>query len=81
MKTAEKTDTAYFTAKGQVLIPRRLRKELDIEEGTRVLVLRENDHLVLKPLTAKRYDALQGCLKGKGVLEALMEDRRQEREL
>ncbi|MBI3985888.1 MAG: hypothetical protein HY343_03135 [Lentisphaerae bacterium] len=35
----------------------------------------------LKPLTAKRYDKLQGCLKGAGVLEALMEDRKKEREL
>ncbi len=81
MKNTHKTDTIYFTVKGQVVIPRWLRKEFDIEEGTRALVYQDGDHIVLKPMTVKRYDALQGCLKGKGVLEALMEDRKREREL
>jgi len=38
MKTIPKTDTIHFTGKGQVVIPRWLRKELNIEEGTRALV-------------------------------------------
>ena len=78
MKATQRTDTVSFSVKGQVVIPRRLRKELGIEEGTRALVYQEEDHIVLRPMTAKRYDALQGCLKGTGVLEALMEDRAQE---
>ncbi len=81
MKTTGKTDTIYFTAKGQVVIPRWLCREFEIEEGTRAQVYAEGDHIVLKPLTKKRYDKLQGCLKGTGVLEALMEDQKREREL
>ena len=81
MKMAHVTDTIRFTVKGQVVIPRWLRKEFEIEDGTRAMVYKDGDHIVLKPMTAKRYDALQGCLKGKGVLEALMEDRKREREL
>ena len=76
-----KTDTIVFTAKGQVVIPRWLRKEFEIDNGTRAQVYAEGDHIILKPITAKRYDKLQGCLKGTGVLKALMEDRKRERRL
>lgn len=41
----------------------------------------EGDHIVLKPLPAKRYEKLQGCLKGTGILKALMDDRKGERGL
>jgi AbrB family looped-hinge helix DNA binding protein len=81
MKTSTHTDTIRFTVKGQVVIPRWLRKEFEIEDGTCAMVYRDGDHIVLKPMTAKRYDALQGRLRGKGVLEALMEDRKRERDL
>ena len=35
MNMATKTETVYFSVKGQVVIPRRLRREYEIEEGTR----------------------------------------------
>lgn len=81
MNTTAKTDTISFSVKGQVVIPQWLRQQFEIATGTRAQVYAEGDHIVLKPLTAKRYDKLQGSLKGSGVLEALMEDRRREREL
>lgn len=81
MKTTHKTDTIRFTVKGQVVIPRWLRKEFDIEEGTRALVYQEADAIVLKPITTQHIRNLRGSLKGKGVLKALMEDRQREREL
>ena len=81
MADAPKTDTVQFSVKGQVLIPRWLRKEFEIEEGTRAVVYQDGDRIVLKPMTAKRYDALQGSLKGSGALKALVADRKQEREL
>lgn len=80
-KTLDQACTVYFTVKGQVVIPSWLRKELGIQEGTRATIYRENDHVVLKPMTLKCYDQMQGCLKGKGVLKALMEDRKRERDL
>ena len=81
MKTTQETDTVSFSVKGQVVIPRRLRKEFGIEEGTRALVYQEDDHIVLRPMTARRYDALQGCLKGTGAMKAFVEERKREREL
>ena len=37
--------------------------------------------ILLKPITAKFIRSLRGSLKGKGVMKAMMEDRKAEREL
>ncbi len=73
-------DTVHFTAKGQVVIPRRFRKEFEIEEGTRATVTSTPDGILLKPITRSYIKSLRGSLKGKGVLKAMMEDRKRERE-
>ena len=65
MKTTRKTDTIRFTVKGQVVIPRWLRKEFDIEEGTRALVQATAEGILLKPVTAARIHRLRGILKRK----------------
>ena len=81
MRTTHKTDTIHFTVKGQVVIPRWLRKEFDIEDGTRALVYQEGDAIVLRPITPRQIKKLRGSLKGFGVLKALMDDRKRERDL
>jgi len=81
MKTTERAETVYFSTKGQVVIPRHLRKEFEIQEGTRAVVYQEGDAIILKPITPQHFKRLRGLLKGKGVLQALMEDRKHEREL
>ena len=78
---ATKTDTVYFSSKGQVVIPRRLRQEFEIEEGTRAYVQATPEGILIKPLTAKHIRSLRGSLKGSGVMKALMADRKTEREL
>jgi len=81
MSITMKADTVNFGAKGQVVIPRRLRRDFEIEEGTKAQVYAENGLIVLKPITAKYIRSLRGSLKGSGVMKALMEDRKREREL
>ena len=81
MRTRHKTDMIHFSVKGQVVIPSWLREELDIEDGTRALVYKEGDAIVLKPITPRHIKNLRGSLKGAGVLKALMEDRKREREI
>jgi len=81
MKIIQKTDTIHFTVKGQVVIPNWLRKQFEIEAGTRALVYPDGDSIVLKPITSRHIRNLRGSLKGAGVLKSMMEDRKREREL
>lgn len=66
---------------GQVAIPRWLRKEFGIEEGTRALVYKAGDAIVLKPITPRHIKNLRGSLKRSGVLKSLMDGRKRKREL
>ncbi len=81
MNPTPKTDTVSFTVKGQVVIPRWLRKDFEINEGTRAVVYKHNDHIVLKPLTAQHYRRLRGSLKGTKAMDVFMAERKREREL
>ncbi len=81
MKTAQKNDAVLFSVKGQVVIPRWLRKEFEIEEGTRALVYPEGDHIALKPVTARYFRRLRGSLKGTKAMEIFLNERKREREL
>ena len=81
MAVATKAASVYFSVKGQVVIPRRLRKEFEIEEGTRAYVEATPDGILIKPVTTKFIRSLRGSLKGMGVMKAMMEDRKAEREL
>jgi bifunctional DNA-binding transcriptional regulator/antitoxin component of YhaV-PrlF toxin-antitoxin module len=64
-----------------VVIPRWLRKEFGIEEGTRAMVYPEEDHIVVKPVTARFIRSLRGSLKGTGAWEVFLQERKKEREL
>jgi AbrB family looped-hinge helix DNA binding protein len=81
MAVSTKTDAVYFSAKGQVVIPRWLRKEFEIEEGTRAYVQSTPQGILIKPVTRAYIRSLRGSLKGRGVMQALTEDRKREREL
>ncbi len=47
-----KIEVTRATARGQVVIPQDIRKEIGIEEGTQFLVYTEDDAIVLKPILA-----------------------------
>ncbi len=81
MTATLKADTVNFGAKGQVVIPRRLRKEFEIEEGTKAQVYVENGNIVLKPITSKFIKSLRGSLKGTKAMDVFMAERKREREL
>jgi AbrB family looped-hinge helix DNA binding protein len=65
MSAATKADSVYFSVKGQVVIPRRLRKEFEIEEGTKATVVATPEGILLKPVTGKFIRSLRGILKRK----------------
>lgn len=61
------------------MIPRRLRRKFEIQQGTRAIVYEEGDHIVIKPMTKAYLKSLRGSMKGTGLLKALTEDRQRER--
>lgn len=85
MSVIEKTETARFTTKGQVVIPLKLRKQFEIEDGTKVVVQATPDGILLKPVTAALIKRGRGIVKrrpgGKSLAEDWVEHRKQEREL
>lgn len=81
MTVETKAESVYFSVKGQVVIPRRLRKEFEIEEGTRAYVEATPEGILIKPVTAKFIRSLRGSLKGTKAMEVFIAERRREREL
>jgi AbrB family looped-hinge helix DNA binding protein len=81
MNETTQIDTVYFSIKGQVVIPSRLRKEFEIQDGTKAYVQSTPQGILIKPLTAKHIRSLRGSLKGSKAMEALTNERKKEREL
>lgn len=85
MNTASTTESVWFTTKGQVVIPRRLRKEFHIEKGTRAVVTATPEGILLKPVTRHSINRLRGILKrkpgGPSFAEEWAEHKREERAL
>lgn len=71
----------YATVKGQIVIPAALRRKYGIKKGTKIIVTDTGDGIVLKPVTEQYLKNLQGSLKGKGGLKALVEERRKDKEM
>ena len=44
------TETVTVTSKGQVTIPSKLRKDLKISEGEKLLIVREDDTIRMIPI-------------------------------
>ncbi len=85
MSTPAAAETVWFTTKGQVVIPRQLRKEFQIEDGTRAVVTSTPEGILLKPVTRWSIDRGFGLLKrkpgGKPFAEEWAEHKRAESEL
>ena len=69
-----KTDSVWFTTKGQVVIPLRLRKQFEIEDGTRAVVQATPEGILLKPVTAALVRRGRGILKRAAGHGSLTED-------
>lgn len=76
-----KMETVQFTSKGQVVIPARFRRDFQIEDGTKASVVATDEGILLRPITRAYIKSLRGSLKGRGVMKAMMADRKQERNL
>jgi bifunctional DNA-binding transcriptional regulator/antitoxin component of YhaV-PrlF toxin-antitoxin module len=84
MNTTGPAHTVRFTTRGQVVIPLRLRKLYQIEDGTRALVTATDEGILLRPVTRHAINRLRGILKRKPgdrpFAEEWAEHKREERE-
>ncbi len=76
-------ETGYVTSKGQLVIPSKMRRKYGIKPGTRINFFEEKDGIKIIPLTSETIKANIGFLgkDGPSLLKALMEEKKQEREL
>jgi AbrB family looped-hinge helix DNA binding protein len=85
MIVATKAESVYFSVKGQVVIPRRLRKQFHIEDGTKAILEATADGILLKPVTAALIKRGRGILKRKPgdrpFAEEWAEHKQREKEL
>ena len=69
----------HVMAKGRVVIPAKLRRKYDIQEGTPVTFLEEGGRIVLVPITPEYIRSFQGIFKKrpgeKPATQELLEDR------
>lgn len=71
------------TSKGQIVIPSSIRRKLSIREGTRIKIELDEDakEIILKPITREYVHSLRGKFRGKGLMKALMAEKKRERQL
>lgn len=85
MSTASKSDSVWFTTKGQVVIPAWLRRQYQIEDGTKAVVEATPEGILLKPVTRWAIERGFGMLKrkasGQPFPQEWAEHKREEREL
>lgn len=85
MSATDKSDSVWFTTKGQVVIPMWLRKQFQIEDGTKAMVQATPEGILLKPVTAALIKQGRGILKRKAgdkpLAQEWAEHRKQEKEL
>ena len=85
MSTTAKTDSVWFTTKGQVVIPAWLRRQFHIEDGTKAVVHATPEGILLKPVTKWAINRGFGLLKrrpgDKSFAEEWAEHKREELEL
>lgn len=74
--------TATISSKGQIVLPKQLREEMELREGDRVEVGREGDRIVLRPVGPHRGDAdwrsWRGTLSGSEALADHLREHREE---
>jgi AbrB family looped-hinge helix DNA binding protein len=67
--------------KGQITIPPQVRKHLGIKDGTylRIEVDEAARQIILTPITREYIHSVRGKYKDRGLMKALMDEKKRER--
>ncbi len=75
-------ESSTVGAKGQVVIPKKIRARFHIKPGTRVCFEARNGEIVLTPVTPRCFEHMAGVLgTGGKALKVLLEEKKKERAL
>jgi AbrB family looped-hinge helix DNA binding protein len=67
------------SARGQIVIPRDIRRRLNIIPGKKLLIKVEGEQVVIQPLPDDPVEAFRGIFaKGDSLTKALIKDRKEE---
>ena len=73
--------TTIVTSKGQIVIPSKIRRRLNIKRGTKLYIEERGDELIIKAVTPAYFEKIAGVLTTKGKLsKILLEDRTKDKE-
>ncbi len=73
--------TTIVTTKGQIVIPAKIRRRLNIKKGTKLYIEEKGDELILKAVTPAYFEKIAGVLQTRGKLsKALIEERAKDKE-
>lgn len=73
-------ESSIVGARGQLVIPTKIRAMFQITQGTRVHFEARHGEIVLTPLTPRYFERMAGCLgTGGKAMKVLIEEKRKER--
>jgi AbrB family looped-hinge helix DNA binding protein len=72
--------SAVMSSKGQLVIPAKLRAELGLKAGVRLVIRKQGKGLLIEPNSYEAVKALRGKYAGMGLEESFLKDRREDEE-
>lgn len=73
-------ETSVLTAKGQIVVPARIRQRLGLVKGAKVAIIEDEAGFVVRPMNKKYFEAYAGILGTSGKLtKRLLAERRRDR--
>lgn len=69
---------AHVSSRGQIALPKSVREQLGLGEGTSLSVRVEGDEVILRKAPAESWREWEGSLKGSDLLGDLARSRRKE---
>ncbi len=74
------TVSSKVTSKGQVVIPKRLRKKYGIRPTTAIRWIEKDQGILMVPESEDPIVATRGMLKDSGILKAYLKEKRLEKQ-
>jgi len=74
------TVSSKVTSKGQIVIPKLLREKYAIAATTKIRWIERSDGLLMIPESGDPIKAARGMLKGSGVLNSYMKEKKLEKQ-